>query len=310
MADEAEFIHRTATVDGLDWHWVEMGQGDPVVLLHGIPESWRCWHHQIPVLARQFRVIAPDMKGYGQSDKKDGDYSGSNVARETLALLDHLGVDTFHLAGHDWGVMIADNICNQVPDRVERYVRCCLSLHNYDQRNSLHHQWNGRYPDKATRRMKNADAYVRVWFDTACKPATKPPEDVIQAVIDEFSHAGVAEAVPRYFRDIRKSDPVDYSKFTMPVLYIHGEHDPRQPIDYARGMEDHVPGLEAVLVLDCGHFVTTERPDDVSNAMVWFFHAMLASGLPIFERSRHHGLPTKPAQVSEGWGVNPGMKSS
>ena len=149
--NESEFIHRTATVDGLDWHWVEMGQGDAVVLLHGIPESWRCWHKQMPALARQFRVIAPDMKGYGRSDKKEGDYSGSNVARETLALLDHLGVDTFHLAGHDWGVMIADNICNQVPDRVERYVRCCLSLHNYDQRNSLHHQWNGRYPDKATR---------------------------------------------------------------------------------------------------------------------------------------------------------------
>ena len=50
-----------------------MGQVDAVVLLHGIPESWRCWHKQMPALARQFRVIAPDMKGYGCSDKKEGD---------------------------------------------------------------------------------------------------------------------------------------------------------------------------------------------------------------------------------------------
>ena len=71
--------------------------------------------------------------------------------------------------------------------------------------------------------------------------------------------------------------------------------------------EDHLPGLEAVLVLDCGHFVTRERPQDVANAMMWFFHSMLGSGLPIFERSRHYGLPTRPVGEAEGWGVNPGM---
>ena len=66
-------------------------------------------------------------------------------------------------------------------------------------------------------------------------------------IIDEFSYPGIAESVPRYFRDTRKSVPVDYSKFTMPILYIHGEHDPRQPIEYARGMEEHLPGLQAIL---------------------------------------------------------------
>ncbi|MGI9382630.1 MAG: alpha/beta fold hydrolase [Methyloligellaceae bacterium] len=308
MAAEPQFQHKTEKVGDLDWHWVEMGEGPAVVLLHGIPESWQCWRHQIPVLARQFRVIALDMKGYGQSDKAEGDYSGSTVARETLALLDHIGVESFHVAGHDWGVIVGDNICNQVPDRVERYVRCCLSLHSYDPRNSLHHQWNGMNPEKASRLMANADAYVRVWFDSSCKPETRPSEEELQEVIDEFAYAGIAEAVPRYFRDTRKSEPVDYSRFTMPVLYIHGEHDPRQPIEYARGMEDHVPGLEAVLVLDCGHFVTLERPREVANAMMWFFHSMLAPGLPLFDRSRAHGLPTRPVKEREGWGVNPGMK--
>ena len=308
MTDEAQFQHKTAKVGDLDWHWVEMGEGPAVVLLHGIPESWRCWRHQIPVLATQFRVIALDMKGYGQSDKAEGDYSGSTVARETLALLDHIGVEGFHVAGHDWGVIVADNLCNQVPDRVERYVRCCLSLHTYDPRNSLHHQWNGLNPEKASGLMSNADAYVRVWFDSSCKPETRPSEEELQGVIDEFAYPGVAQAVPRYFRDIRKSEPVDYSRFTMPVLYVHGEHDPRQPIEYARGMEEHVPGLEAILVLDCGHFVTLERPQELANAMMWFFHSMLAPGLPLFDRSRAHGLPTRPVKEREGWGVNPGMK--
>ena len=75
----------------------------------------------------------------------------------------------------------------------------------------------------------------------------------------------------------------------MPVLYVHGEHDPRQPVDYCRGMEDHIPGLEAILVLDSGHFVTRERPQEMTDAMMWFYHSMLGSGLPLFERSRHRG---------------------
>lgn len=301
------FTHRTTTVDGLKWHWVEEGTGPAVVLLHGIPESWRCWRHQIPVLSQQFRVIAPDMKGYGQSGKPNGDYAGSVVAEETLAFLDSIGVENFHIAGHDWGVVIADNIISIAPDRVERYVRCCLSLHNYDARNSLHHQWNGLNPEKASVLMKNADAYVRVWFDSSCKPETRPDEAEIAEIVKEFSYPGISDVVPLYFAHIRHSKPVDYSKFTMPVLYIHGEHDPRQPVDYARGMEEHIPGLEAVLVLDSGHFVTWERPDDVSNAMNWFFHSMLGSGLPIFERTRHYGLPTRPTRELEAWGCNPGV---
>ena len=58
-----DFRHHTKTVEGVHWHWVECGEGDPVVLLHGIPESWQCWRHQMPKLATQFRVLAFDLKG-------------------------------------------------------------------------------------------------------------------------------------------------------------------------------------------------------------------------------------------------------
>ena len=82
----------------------------------------------MPTLAKQFRVIAIDLKGYGQSGKPDGDYMGSTVAQEILTLLESIGVETFHIAGHDWGVMIADNIINIAPSQVTRYVRCSLSM--------------------------------------------------------------------------------------------------------------------------------------------------------------------------------------
>lgn len=226
--DDTEFKHQTATVDGLDWHWVEMGEGPALLLLHGISESWRCWRHQMPTLAKQFRVIALDMKGYGQSGKPDTTYAADVVAGETIALLDHLGIDEFHLAGHDWGVMIGGHICNQVHDRVQRYARCCLSLHTYDERNSLHHQWNGQNPEKASELMSNADAYVRVWFDSSCKPKTRPDEEEIE---------------------------------------------------------------------------------EVTNAMMWFYHSMLGSGSSLSARSRELGLPTKPHEAWGGGG-NPGVLKS
>lgn len=304
MADDG-LTHRTETVDEITWHWVEAGDGDPVVLLHGIPESWSCWKHQIPALATQFKVYAFDMKGYGLSDKAEGDYTMNNVAAELIRCLDHLGIDRFRLAGHDWGVAISDHVVDQIPDRVERYMRCCLSLHEYDPRNSLHHIWNSHNPEAASRLMQKAEAYVRVWFESSCKPELLPDEAEIAEIVAEFAHPGIAEAVPRYFRDIPKTTAVDYSKFTMPIVQVHGEHDPRQPVDYCRGMEEHLPGLEAVLVLDSGHFVTRERPREMNQALMWFFNSMLGSGLPLFERSRHYGLPTRPVNpLPESWGVN------
>ena len=305
MGKKFNLVHKAKKVKGQKWHWVEAGSGDPVILLHGIPESWKCWKHQIPKLSTQFKVYALDLKGYGQSDKSDGDYSMNNVASEIISLLDSLKIDKFRIAGHDWGVAIADNIIDQIPDRVERYIRCCLSLHNYDPRNSLHHQWNSENPDAATRLMNKSEAYVKVWFESSCKPELIPDQKEINEIVKEFSYPGIGNAVPRYFRDIPKNKPVDLSKFTMPILYIHGEHDPRQPIEYCFGMEKHLPGLEAILVLDSGHFITRERPIDTTNAMMWFFNSMLGSGLKIFKRSKELGLPTKPTKTLKNkFGVN------
>ena len=300
-----EITTKSSTVNGIKWHWAEAGDGDPVILLHGIPESWKCWKHQIPKLATQFKVYAIDLKGYGLSDKKEGDFSMNNVASEILDLLDHLKISSFRLAGHDWGVAISDNIIDQAPERVERYIRCCLSLHAYDPRNSLHHQWNSENPDLAAKLMNKPEAYVRVWFESSCKPDLIPNEKEIKEIVDDFSHQGTGDAVPRYFRDIPKNKPVDLSKFTMPILYIHGEHDPRQPIEYCVGMEDHLPGLQAILVLDSGHFITRERPKQTTDAMMWFFNSMLGSGLKIFDRSKELGLPTKPTKLPlKSFGVN------
>jgi len=296
-----DFDHRFATVGNITYHWVEAGSGEPVVLLHGIPESWQCWRHQMPTLSSQFRTIAFDLKGYGQSDKADGDYSMTAVAGEILAVLDHLGVGRFRLAGHDWGVAVADNICGLAPERVQRYARMCLALHNYDPRNSPQHGHYAKDQADAVALMARTEAYVRTWFRSSCKADLLPGEEELREIAREFAYPGVAQAVPRYFRDIRKSRKVDYAKLTMPVLCIQGEFDPRQPIEYSHGMDKVIPGFQGVMLLDAGHFVTRERPAEVTDALMFFFNSLLPPGHALFDRTRAHGLPTRPTREPEEW---------
>lgn len=103
------FVDAPGESETLRWHYVEAGEGEPAVFLHGIPESWYGWHLQIADFARTHRVIAVDLKGYGQSDKGTGD--------------DEIGLDTFNLVAHDRGSVQADYLIASHPGRVLRYAR-------------------------------------------------------------------------------------------------------------------------------------------------------------------------------------------
>jgi len=112
-------------VNGLSFHVVDEGSGMPVVLLHGFPDSSYLWRHQIPVLVDAgFRVIAPDLRGFGQSDKPQAvhEYALPVVLSDVTGIMDHLGVSRAHVVGHDWGAAVGWTLAAFVPDRVDRFV--------------------------------------------------------------------------------------------------------------------------------------------------------------------------------------------
>jgi pimeloyl-ACP methyl ester carboxylesterase len=111
-----------ADADGVGIEYEVTGQGRPVVLLHGFPDSARLWRHQVPALARAgFQVIVPDLRGYGKSDKPEAvdAYSLPFLAGDVLAILDSLGIDRAHVVGHDWGAALAWGLASLAPDRVD-----------------------------------------------------------------------------------------------------------------------------------------------------------------------------------------------
>ncbi|MGI8794704.1 MAG: alpha/beta fold hydrolase [Acidimicrobiales bacterium] len=112
--------HRTVEANGIRIHAVERGEGPAVLLVHGFPESWYSWRHQLPVLADAgYRAIAIDVRGYGRSSKPTAvdAYRMVNHVADNVGLLDALDIDTAHIVGHDWGAPIAWNSALLRPDR-------------------------------------------------------------------------------------------------------------------------------------------------------------------------------------------------
>lgn len=254
----------------LTWHYVEAGEGEPVVFLHGLPESWYSWHHQIEALAPDYRVIAVDLKGYGRSDKADGDYRPATVADELLALLDAVGLERFNLVTHDWGTMIGDYLAGRHPDRIRRYVRMQAPLLKTDLKN---HPQFVLFQDQAlaTGLMENAEAFVRTVYEGRTVQAIA--EEDMARIIEEFGREGVAEAVPRYFRDFfsggvnAEERAALFAAMDLPVLLLQADSDPAQPLWYFEDGTELFPDAEFRVVQDCGHFSELEQPKEVAEAI-------------------------------------------
>lgn len=118
----AGLAHRFVETNGARMHYVEAGSGPPVVLLHGFPQTWYEWRHQLAALAGRFRLIAPDTRGFGETDKPPGPYSRKQLAADIAGLLDALGIARAHIVGHDWGGIIAFKFACDYPRRLDRLV--------------------------------------------------------------------------------------------------------------------------------------------------------------------------------------------
>ena len=121
--EEIGLLHKTALINDLNFHYVEAGKGPLVILLHGFPEFWISWRHQIPALVEAgYRVIAPDMRGYNLTDSPSrvSQYKIDLLASDVVALIEHAGEQKSHVVGHDWGAAVAWHVAMCYPERVNQ----------------------------------------------------------------------------------------------------------------------------------------------------------------------------------------------
>jgi haloacetate dehalogenase len=273
-------------VEGVNIHAFIGGAGPPLLLIHGAPQSAIMWQDVALGLAKQFTVIAPDLRGYGRSDKPAhggpaGDYSKRRMAADMIAVMTALGHARFFLAGHDRGARVARRLAKDHPNAVEKLAILDIvpTAHIYanltqSRASNLWH-WFAliqTYPAPELLLGPQAAAFVR----GAALLAKASPE----AVEDYVATNGNAEAFHAMCQDYRAGAGVDQEhdaadaqvKLAMPTLVLWGERSPSTGavFDVAKIWESEAHELTTQSV-DCGHFLPEEKPAETLAALLAFF---------------------------------------
>jgi pimeloyl-ACP methyl ester carboxylesterase len=285
------WTHRDVSANGVRLHVAEAGEGPLVLLLHGFPQFWWTWRAQLPALAAAgFHAVAPDLRGYGGSDKPPRGYDLPTAAADVAALVRALGERDAVVVGHDWGGLVAWSVAALHPRSVRRLVvlsmahprRLRASLTDPAQRRALRHVLGFQLPRLPERRLTRADddpvaELMRRWAG----PDWTSTVDFAHAVERYRSAARIPQAAygsMEYFRWFGRSqvrpDGWRYARrmaapVTAPTLQLHGGLDPCVLPSSALGSGRYVAGAYDWRVLPgVGHFPQEEAPEAVDHALL------------------------------------------
>jgi len=265
--------------------------GEPILFLHGFPESHRTWRHQMEGLADCYRVYAPDQRGFAASDRPEGveNYETDRIVADVIALADALGLDAFTLAGHDWGGAVAWTAALAHPFRVKRLI-IVNAPHPLVFQKSL-------IDDPAQR---EASQYIRFFRSPMAEAAitgmglegfldrvmlshadpTRLPAEERQHYLDDWSQPGVLTTMLNWYRASKMVVPepgegataplwlhMPFPKLKMPTLVVWGLKDTALLPVQLEGLPDLIEDLRLVTSPTAGHFITWEEPGTVTGAI-------------------------------------------
>ncbi len=271
---------RFAHVNGVRLHYLTAGTGDPIVLLHGYAETSHMWLPLIPELANTHTVIAPDLRGAGQSSTPAAGYTKAEMAQDIHALTRKLGYEHIRIVGHDIGLMVAYAFAAQYPAEVDRIVLMDAFLPGIGRwrdvwlmRDLWHFHFYGKTP-LALVHGRERIYFEHFWNDFAADPAHSIPERDRRFYAKAYARPGGMRAGFEYFRAFEK-DAADFAAFAkkplrMPMLVLTGERASGELlIQQGRLVAKNVEG---VIVRKSGHWLMEEAPDQVIPTLVEFLN--------------------------------------
>ena len=277
------FSHNTASVNGIQLHYVIGGHGDPVVLLHGWPETWYEWHKIMPALAKNYTVIAPDLRGLGDSSKPSTGYDGKTVAEDIHQLVTKLGFKTIFLVGGDIGALIAYPYAAEHHTEVKRLAvwEAPITGFTIPGRPPLWWVIFHQTPDVPEALVQGKEMTYLSWFyqNLAFNPAAITQAD-INEYVSHYSAPGGMRAGFEYYRAFPQDaiQNMNYSKtkLTMPVLALGGGYIPvfggniTMP-SIAYGMKIVAQNVQTIIVPNSGHWIQEEQPVLLEKLLNNFF---------------------------------------
>ncbi len=281
-ADLDIVTHHTKDIGGLTMHWVEAGAGPTVVLLHGFPEMWWSWRHQIQPLAEAgFRVVAPDQRGYNETGK-EGPYDLETLSGDVCKLIDALGEKKARIVGHDWGGAVAWYLGVRRPEHVERLavLNCphplLMRSGLLKPRQALRSWYMFFFQIPALAEwLLTKDGAVNLLRMLKGNVVNREhySDEELQPFADAIQKPGAAKAMVGWYRampgQLFKPPPV--APIDVETLLVWGMKDTALGYDaLVPGTEKWVKNLTVKRVENAGHFVQSDAPAEVNRALIDF----------------------------------------
>ena len=277
-----DYTHYKTTVNGILMHYVIGGKGDPIVLLHGWPETWYAWRHIIPqLIANNYTVIAPDMRGLGDSEKPQTGYDKKTIAEDIYQLVKKLGYSKIYLVAHDWGGPVAYSYAAAHPQDVNKMVILDTSVPGFGlekaAENFSKRIWHFSFhavrdlPEKLIEGKE--DTYLNWFYDWTYNQSAITSE-AREEYIKQYSKPGAMRAGLEYYRAVfedaeQNKEYAAKQKLDMPILTIGGEAGLGNLTTTSfQKVANNVTGMT---LPNTGHFIPEERPNFLTKQILEFF---------------------------------------
>jgi len=275
----APIVDRYATVNGVKLHYLVAGKGAPVILLHGYAQNSHMWRPLMTELAKTHLVVAPDLRGFGDSAKPAAGYDKKTMAQDVHALAQSLGIQKAGVAGHDIGLMVAYAYATQYPSEVDRLALMDAFIPGIGDTTNLfllkdlwHFHFYGPTP-LALVKGRERIYFEHFWNDFAADGTKSVSEADRRFYAQKYAQPGAMKAGMEVFRnfdqDAKDNAGFAATKLTMPVLVLGGE---KSGGDFLITQGKMVAtNVEGVLVTGSGHWLIDEAPGQVIPRLVEFF---------------------------------------
>jgi pimeloyl-ACP methyl ester carboxylesterase len=282
--DGIELRHQHVSGAGVSLHVVTAGAGPPVVLLHGFPEHWWSWRHQMPALVRAgYSVWVPDLRGYNLSDRPAAvaAYDLRHLVEDVVALVHATGAARAHLVGHDWGGIIAWTVAGRHPELVDRLLIL----------NAPHLDVYARTVWRSSQALRSAYVpfFALPWLPEQVLSAKRFlllrtmmrrlavrahafSEADLDCYADALSQPGALRAALAYYRANIRREPMTWGRARVEAetLVIWGLDDPGLSPVLLDGLASAAPNSRVHRVPGCGHWVQSEAASEVNGLMLDF----------------------------------------
>lgn len=277
-----------AQLDDVRLHYLSAGAGDTVVLMHGFLGTSYTWRDVMPTLAERYNVIAPDLRGLGDSSRPAGGYDKHTIGEDVWKLVTrHLGITRFFLVGDDLGAMAAFALCAAHPESVRKlaFLDAVVPGDGRDasaeisQDGARWHLAFAQVPDLPEAFvLGREEVYLNYfWKNYSWNPGWLTPQ-VEREYLRTYSQPGAFRAGFEFYRAIpadaaRNRETISRGKISAPVLAVGGGKSMGRGASVAESLRRVAHDVEELVVEDCGHFIAEEKPAILADHLLRFFGA-------------------------------------